>query len=355
MMSLMERQASRPIRLAPSGKTRSSQSRITSVRPHRISRVTSCNVVAGAANVSMDAEASVTLILYLMKETLILIPIKLQMRSKLTNLDKVTILSEALPFLRKFAGKTIVIKYGGFCYFCWSLLMNFLGILVLYSCNTKAHIKVAVHLCRRSCNEGPHAEGEHYGLLMVKTDNQMDIIPCDRYQCLLLIREDLKALSIHLLGWCDYRHCPAGHCGHSVCFGAWWRSRDQHLAGEGWHYARVQEWLACHWRWAGVIHKYMLMSWELFRVLSWTNNSYLRVPWLWGSPVIQSCNSVPLMYNSCVVITTTWSIMQLGPWRSLRWCWEEGWTSHSFPSSSKLGGSPWGSAGRTEISSRPGR
>jgi acetylglutamate kinase len=36
-----------------------------------------------------------------------------EIRSKLTNLDKVTILSEALPFLRKFRGKTIVIKYGG--------------------------------------------------------------------------------------------------------------------------------------------------------------------------------------------------------------------------------------------------
>jgi len=31
----------------------------------------------------------------------------------LTNLQRVTVLSEALPFLRRFAGKTIVVKYGG--------------------------------------------------------------------------------------------------------------------------------------------------------------------------------------------------------------------------------------------------
>ncbi len=34
-------------------------------------------------------------------------------RPELTNLDRVTILSEALPYLQKFAGKTIVVKYGG--------------------------------------------------------------------------------------------------------------------------------------------------------------------------------------------------------------------------------------------------
>ena len=33
--------------------------------------------------------------------------------SKLTNLDRVSILAEALPYMQKFAGKTIVVKYGG--------------------------------------------------------------------------------------------------------------------------------------------------------------------------------------------------------------------------------------------------
>ena len=37
----------------------------------------------------------------------------LQIKEKLTNLDRVTILSEALPYLQKFRGKTIVVKYGG--------------------------------------------------------------------------------------------------------------------------------------------------------------------------------------------------------------------------------------------------
>lgn len=37
----------------------------------------------------------------------------LQLKAKLSNLDKVSILSEALPYLQKFRGKTIVIKYGG--------------------------------------------------------------------------------------------------------------------------------------------------------------------------------------------------------------------------------------------------
>lgn len=32
---------------------------------------------------------------------------------KLTPLHRVSILSEALPYLQKFRGKTIVIKYGG--------------------------------------------------------------------------------------------------------------------------------------------------------------------------------------------------------------------------------------------------
>lgn len=34
-------------------------------------------------------------------------------KSTLTNLEKVTVLSEALPLLQKFRGKTIVVKYGG--------------------------------------------------------------------------------------------------------------------------------------------------------------------------------------------------------------------------------------------------
>lgn len=34
-------------------------------------------------------------------------------KSKLSNLDRVTVLSEALPLLQKFRGKTIVVKYGG--------------------------------------------------------------------------------------------------------------------------------------------------------------------------------------------------------------------------------------------------
>jgi len=33
--------------------------------------------------------------------------------SQLSNLDKVSILAEALPYMQKFAGKTIVVKYGG--------------------------------------------------------------------------------------------------------------------------------------------------------------------------------------------------------------------------------------------------
>jgi len=34
-------------------------------------------------------------------------------KAKLTNLDKVSVLAEALPYLQRFAGKTVVIKYGG--------------------------------------------------------------------------------------------------------------------------------------------------------------------------------------------------------------------------------------------------
>jgi len=33
--------------------------------------------------------------------------------NNLTNLDRVSILAEALPYMQRFAGKTIVVKYGG--------------------------------------------------------------------------------------------------------------------------------------------------------------------------------------------------------------------------------------------------
>lgn len=33
--------------------------------------------------------------------------------ASLSNLDKVSILAEALPYMQKFTGKTIVVKYGG--------------------------------------------------------------------------------------------------------------------------------------------------------------------------------------------------------------------------------------------------
>ncbi len=37
----------------------------------------------------------------------------LVVQATLSNLDRVTILSEALPYLQKFNGKTVVVKYGG--------------------------------------------------------------------------------------------------------------------------------------------------------------------------------------------------------------------------------------------------
>ncbi len=40
-------------------------------------------------------------------------PGRSQLRKQLTNLDRVTILSEALPYLQRFRGKTVVVKYGG--------------------------------------------------------------------------------------------------------------------------------------------------------------------------------------------------------------------------------------------------
>ena len=35
------------------------------------------------------------------------------MTAALSQLDRVSILAEALPYMQKFAGKTIVVKYGG--------------------------------------------------------------------------------------------------------------------------------------------------------------------------------------------------------------------------------------------------
>lgn len=40
-------------------------------------------------------------------------PLPPSQMDKLTPLHRVSILSEALPYLQKFRGKTIVIKYGG--------------------------------------------------------------------------------------------------------------------------------------------------------------------------------------------------------------------------------------------------
>lgn len=36
-----------------------------------------------------------------------------QVTAALSQLDRVSILAEALPYMQKFAGKTIVVKYGG--------------------------------------------------------------------------------------------------------------------------------------------------------------------------------------------------------------------------------------------------
>lgn len=58
--------------------------------------------------VSLDTQHDYRSILYLC-----VCSILFQTTPILSNLDRVTILSEALPYLQKFRGKTIVVKYGG--------------------------------------------------------------------------------------------------------------------------------------------------------------------------------------------------------------------------------------------------
>jgi len=55
-------------------------------------------------------------------------------KKELTNLDRVTILSEALPYLQKFRGKTIVIKYGGAAMKDPTLKAGVITDLVLLNC-----------------------------------------------------------------------------------------------------------------------------------------------------------------------------------------------------------------------------
>lgn len=58
----------------------------------------------------------------------------LQYKSKLTNLDKVAILSEALPYLQRFKDKTVVIKYGGAAMKDPSLKAGVISDIALLSC-----------------------------------------------------------------------------------------------------------------------------------------------------------------------------------------------------------------------------
>ncbi|GFR51260.1 hypothetical protein Agub_g13567 [Astrephomene gubernaculifera] len=57
-----------------------------------------------------------------------------ELRKQLTNLDRVTILSEALPYLQKFRGKTVVVKYGGAAMKDPTLKAGVITDLVLLSC-----------------------------------------------------------------------------------------------------------------------------------------------------------------------------------------------------------------------------
>ncbi|KAL6764872.1 acetylglutamate kinase [Haematococcus lacustris] len=54
--------------------------------------------------------------------------------TKLSNLDRITILSEALPYLQRFRGKTIVVKYGGAAMKDSSLKQGVITDIVLLSC-----------------------------------------------------------------------------------------------------------------------------------------------------------------------------------------------------------------------------
>ncbi|GIL49237.1 hypothetical protein Vafri_5376 [Volvox africanus] len=57
-----------------------------------------------------------------------------ELRKQLTNLDRVTILSEALPYLQKFRGKIVVVKYGGAAMKDPTLKAGVITDLVLLSC-----------------------------------------------------------------------------------------------------------------------------------------------------------------------------------------------------------------------------
>ncbi|EFJ42229.1 hypothetical protein VOLCADRAFT_83707 [Volvox carteri f. nagariensis] len=57
-----------------------------------------------------------------------------ELRKQLTNLDRVTILSEALPYLQRFRGKTVVVKYGGAAMKDPTLKAGVITDLVLLSC-----------------------------------------------------------------------------------------------------------------------------------------------------------------------------------------------------------------------------
>lgn len=103
----------------------------------------------------------------------------LQISKNFSPFDRVSVLSEALPYLQQFRNKTIVIKYGG------AAMKD--PVLKVSICN------LAFFLC--SCFT-------------------------------------LSWVSVHFMpvGRCHKRPCVAGLCRRKARACTWWRSRDQHMA-----------------------------------------------------------------------------------------------------------------------------
>ena len=105
---------------------------------------------------------------------------RLQVSKNFSPFDRVSVLSEALPYLQQFRNKTIVIKYGG-------AAMKDPVLKVRITCT------LAFFLC--SC-----------------------------------LRHSWASINFMPVGRCHQRPCVAGLCWRKACACAWWRSRDQHMA-----------------------------------------------------------------------------------------------------------------------------
>jgi hypothetical protein len=146
-----------------------------------------------------------------------------QVTAALTQLDRVSILAEALPYMQRFAGKTIVVKYGGA-----AMKDPTLKVCVVQRPPVGPGPRSRPHTARQASVRPAgtaNLQGRWWHAVLSYCWESVVHHPCAANIALIACdrRRSVPRCAAHVSGWRDHGPGAAVDCRHPPCAGAWRR------------------------------------------------------------------------------------------------------------------------------------